>query len=77
MRHAWPAKQCCWLGSSRYPFCCRVAFTNSNNFTNSYIDTNGNGYAFGYGYCYTNSKCNGDGYGHGQCYANSHGYAYH
>ena len=72
MRYAWPPKQCRWLGSGRYPFCRGVAFTNSNNVTNTYADANCNGYAYrnGYGHCYTNSHC------HGQCYANSHGYTY-
>jgi hypothetical protein len=74
MRYSRAAEQCCWLGTGRYPFCSRVAFTNSNNVTNSYVDTNSNGYACGYGYCYTNSHCNGD--GHGQCYANGNGYAH-
>jgi len=68
MRHAWPAKQCCWLGPGRYPYCRRVAVTNPNNLTDTYA--NGNGY----GDCYTDSHCNGDGYG--QRYANSHRYAY-
>ena len=72
MRYAWPSKQCCWLGFSRYPCCRRIAFTNSNSVTNAYTDGNGDGYA--HGHCYANSHCNGDGYG--QCYANSHGFAY-
>ena len=73
MRHAWPAKQCCRLGSSGYPFCRRIAVTNSNNITSTYTDTNGNGHAYSnrYHHCNTNS------HRYGQCYANSTGYAYH
>ena len=71
MRYAWPAKQCCWLGSSRYPHRCRVAFTNSNSVTNTYTDPNDN--SNGYGHCYTNS----DSHVYGQCYANSNGYSNH
>ena len=72
MRHARPPKQCCWLGPGRYPYCCRVAVTNSNNLTDTYTNGNGNGYSDGY----TDGHCNGNGYGYGQCYANGHRYAY-
>lgn len=73
MRHAWPAKQCCWLGSSRYPYRRRIAVTNSNNIPNTYPDANGNGYADsnGYGHGYSNS------HRYCYCYANSNSYAYH
>lgn len=66
MRYAWPSKQCCWLGSSRYP-CCRRVATKSNTITNAYADPNGNGHA----QCYANSHSNG--YGHAQRYTNSYG----
>jgi hypothetical protein len=70
MRHAWAAKQRCWLGPSRYPCCRRISFTNSNGIANNYTDAIGNGYAHDdrYSHCYTNA--------YGQCYANNHGYAY-
>jgi len=70
MRHTRTSKQCRWLGSSRYPYRRRVAFTNSDSFTNTYNDPNGN--SNGYGHSYTNS----DSHGYGQCYASSYGYAY-
>ena len=56
MRYAWPSKQCCWLGSSRYP-CCRRVATKSNTVTNTYTDanSNGNGYGDSNAQCYTNS----------------------
>ena len=68
MRHAWPSKQCCWLGSSRYSCCRRVAVTNSNCVTNIYTDGNG----YGYGECYRN----GNGYGYAKYYTNSHSHSY-
>ena len=65
MRHARPAKQCCWLGSSRYPFCRGFAFTIPNSVTNKYTDAYGNSCAYGYRHrhYYTN--------GYGQCYADN------
>src|SRR5262245_56541313 len=53
MWHAWPAKQCRGLGSSRYSCGRRIAFTNSNNITDTYTDANGNGY----GQCYSHNHC--------------------
>jgi len=69
MRHARPSKQCCWLGSSRYPCCRRVAFTNSNSVTNTYTDPNGNCYGHGHAQCYTNSHSNGYGQTNTHCTA--------
>ena len=71
MRHAWPAKQCCWLGSSRYPCCRRVAVTNSNSVTNIYTDAYGNSYAYGYGYRHRQFYTIGYSNSYGQCYADN------
>jgi hypothetical protein len=73
MRYAWPSKQCCWLGSSRYP-CCRRVATKSNTITNAYADPNGNGNGYGDAQCYANSNSNR--YGHAQCYTNSYSHCY-
>ena len=62
MRHAWPAKQCCWLGSSRYPYRRRIAVTNA------YCDINSNRNSN------RDSDANGD--SHAQCYTNSHSNVY-
>ena len=74
MRYAWPAKQCRWLGSGRYPFCRRVAVTNSNNITNTYTDTNGNGNAYRNGYA--DGDGNGYSFGATEPYGNSYSYGY-
>ena len=68
MRHARPTKQCCWLGSSRYPSCCGHAITNAYCDTNSNRNTNGNRNI--------NRDSDANDYSHAQCYTNSHSNGY-
>jgi len=57
VRHAGSAKQCVWLGSTRY-FCgCWRRIANTDTDGNSHLDANSHGNSN----CYSNSNCNSNG----------------
>ena len=60
MRHAWPSKQCCWLGSSRYCGRCGHAVTHAYYNTNSNRHCYGCAYGDGYSHCDVYTEANAD-----------------